>query len=240
MATVPEKIHVLIPCAGSGSRAGTALPKQYTLLEGQPLVIHTVKAFAQVAGLSQCLLVVAPGDVTLSDFLTQYGLGQWSVASVGGATRAQSVLAGLRHLQSQGASDADWVMVHDAARCLIEPAHIANLISACRADAVGGLLAQPLADTLKSERGGRVQATLDRSGKWLAQTPQMFRLGVLAEALVQAGDAVTDEASAMEHIGLAPLLVRGSAHNFKVTYPEDFQLARALLAARQANKEASA
>jgi 2-C-methyl-D-erythritol 4-phosphate cytidylyltransferase len=240
MATVPEKIHVLIPCAGSGSRAGTALPKQYTLLEGQPLVIHTVKAFAQVAGLSQCLLVVAPGDVTLSDFLTQYGLGQWSVASVGGATRAQSVLAGLRHLQSQGASDADWVMVHDAARCLIEPAHIANLISACRADAVGGLLAQPLADTLKSERGGRVQATLDRSGKWLAQTPQMFRLGVLAEALAQAGDAVTDEASAMEHIGLAPLLVRGSAHNFKVTYPEDFQLARALLAARQANKEASA
>lgn len=240
MATVPEKIHVLIPCAGSGSRAGTALPKQYTLLEGQPLVIHTVKAFAQVAGLSQCLLVVAPGDVTLSDFLTQYGLGQWSVASVGGATRAQSVLAGLRHLHSQGASDADWVMVHDAARCLIEPAHIANLISACRADAVGGLLAQPLADTLKSERGGRVQATLDRSGKWLAQTPQMFRLGVLAEALVQAGDAVTDEASAMEHIGLAPLLVRGSAHNFKVTYPEDFQLARALLAARQANKEASA
>ena len=240
MATVPEKIHVLIPCAGSGSRAGTALPKQYTLLEGQPLVIHTVKAFAQVAGLSQCLLVVAPGDVTLSDFLTQYGLGQWSVASVGGATRAQSVLAGLRHLHSQGASDADWVMVHDAARCLIEPAHIANLISACRADAVGGLLAQPLADTLKSERGGRVQATLDRSGKWLAQTPQMFRLGVLAEALVQAGDAVTDEASALEHIGLAPLLVRGSAHNFKVTYPEDFQLARALLAARQANKEASA
>ena len=240
MATVPEKIHVLIPCAGSGSRAGTALPKQYTLLEGQPLVIHTVKAFAQVAGLSQCLLVVAPGDVTLSDFLTQYGLGQWSVASVGGATRAQSVLAGLRHLHSQGASDADWVMVHDAARCLIEPAHIANLISACRADAVGGLLAQPLADTLKSERGGRVQATLDRSGKWLAQTPQMFRLGVLAEALAQAGDAVTDEASAMEHIGLAPLLVRGSAHNFKVTYPEDFQLARALLAARQANKEASA
>ena len=240
MATVPEKIHVLIPCAGSGSRAGTALPKQYTLLEGQPLVIHTVKAFAQVAGLSQCLLVVAPGDVTLSDFLTQYGLGQWSVASVGGATRAQSVLAGLRHLHSQGASDADWVMVHDAARCLIEPAHIANLISACRADAVGGLLAQPLADTLKSERGGRVQATLDRSGKWLAQTPQMFRLGVLAEALAQAGDAVTDEASAMEHIGLAPLLVRGSAHNFKVTYPEDFQLARALLAARQADKEASA
>jgi 2-C-methyl-D-erythritol 4-phosphate cytidylyltransferase len=146
----------------------------------------------------------------------------------------------LRHLHAQGASEADWVMVHDAARCLIEPASVASLMAACRADAVGGLLAQPLADTLKAERGGRVQATLERSAKWLAQTPQMFRLGVLTEALVQAGDAVTDEASAMEHIGLAPLLVRGSGHNLKVTYPEDFQLARALLAARQANKEASA
>lgn len=240
MATHPENIHVLIPCAGSGSRAGTALPKQYTLLEGLPLVIHTVKAFAQVAGLSQCLLVVAPDDDTLAGLLAQHNLGQWAVAPVGGATRAQSVLAGLRHLHAQGASEADWVMVHDAARCLIEPASVASLIAACRADAVGGLLAQPLADTLKAERGGRVQATLERSAKWLAQTPQMFRLGVLTEALVQAGDAVTDEASAMEHIGLAPLLVRGSGHNFKVTYPEDFQLARALLAARQANKEASA
>jgi 2-C-methyl-D-erythritol 4-phosphate cytidylyltransferase len=240
MATHPEKIHVLIPCAGSGSRAGTALPKQYTLLEGLPLVIHTVKAFAQVAGLSQCLMVVAPDDVTLAGLLAQHNLRQWAVAPVGGATRAQSVLAGLHHLQAQGAHEADWVMVHDAARCLIEPAHIASLMSACRADAVGGLLAQPLADTLKAERGGRVQATLERSAKWLAQTPQMFRLGVLTEALTQAGDAVTDEASAMEHIGLAPLLVRGSAHNFKVTYPEDFQLARVLLAARQANKEASA
>jgi 2-C-methyl-D-erythritol 4-phosphate cytidylyltransferase len=240
MATHPEKIHVLIPCAGSGSRAGTALPKQYTLLECLPLVIHTVQAFAQVAGLSQCLLVVAPDDVTLAGLLAQHNLGQWAVSPVGGATRAQSVLAGLRHLQAQGAHEADWVMVHDAARCLIEPASVASLMAACRADAVGGLLAQPLADTLKAERGGRVQATLERSAKWLAQTPQMFRLGVLTEALVQAGDAVTDEASAMEHIGLAPLLVRGSAHNFKVTYPEDFQLARALLAARQVNKEASA
>ena len=158
MAPIPEKTHVLIPCAGSGSRAGTALPKQYTLLQGQPLVIHTVRAFAQLEGLSQCLLVVAPGDGTLPGLLAQHGLGHWSVASVGGATRAQSVLAGLRHLQSQGASAADWVMVHDAARCLVEPAHIAHLMSACRADAVGDLLAQPLADTRSEEHTSELQS----------------------------------------------------------------------------------
>ena len=152
ISSTPPRFYVVIPCAGSGSRAGTALPKQYTLLEGLPLVIHTVKAFAQVAGLSQCLLVVAPDDVTLAGLLAQHNLGQWAVAPVGGATRAQSVLAGLRHLQAQGAHAADWVMVHDAARCLIEPASVASLMAACRADAVGGLLAQPLADTLKAER----------------------------------------------------------------------------------------
>ncbi len=237
MSSFPENCHVLIPCAGSGSRAGTALPKQYALLEGLPLVVHTVRAFEQVAGLDRCVLVVAPQDARMQDLAVQHGLTAWDVVPLGGATRAQSVLAGLRYLQARGAQPEEWVLVHDAARCLIEPAQIMRLMAACRSDAVGGLLAQPLADTLKSERSGRVQATLDRQGKWLAQTPQMFRVGVLADALSQAGDAVTDEASALEHMGLAPLLVRGSAHNFKVTYPEDFQLARALLAARRLPKE---
>lgn len=239
MSSFPEKCHVLIPCAGSGSRAGTALPKQYALLDGLPLVVHTVRAFEQVRGLGHCVLVVAPQDVQMLALAEKHGLASWDVAPVGGATRAQSVLAGLRHLQARGAHPDDWVLVHDAARCLIEPSQIVRLMTACRSDAVGGLLAQPLADTLKSERSGRVQSTLDRQGKWLAQTPQMFRWGVLTDALMQAGDTVTDEASALEHMGLAPLLVRGSAHNFKVTYPEDFQLARALLAARLLPKEAA-
>ena len=239
MSSFPEKFHVLIPCAGSGSRAGTALPKQYALLQGKPLVVHTVQAFAALPNLSQCVLVVAPQDDAMAALVRAHGLSAWDVAPVGGATRAQSVLGGLQHLRARGAADDDWVLVHDAARCLIEPAQIAALIAACRSDAVGGLLAQPLADTLKSERGGRVQATLDRHGKWLAQTPQMFRLGVLTDALMQADASVTDEASALEHIGLAPLLVRGSAHNFKVTYPEDFQLAQALLVARRLDKDAT-
>jgi 2-C-methyl-D-erythritol 4-phosphate cytidylyltransferase len=151
---------------------------------------------------------------------------------VGGATRAASVLAGLRHLVSQGAQPSDWVLVHDAARCLVRAEDVTRLIEACRGDPVGGLLALPLADTLKMARHGRVQGTLDRSDKWLAQTPQMFRCGLLLDALLQAGAAVTDEASAIEHLGHSPLLVRGSAHNLKVTYPEDFALAEALLQAR--------
>jgi 2-C-methyl-D-erythritol 4-phosphate cytidylyltransferase len=126
----------------------------------------------------------------------------------------------------------DWVLVHDAARCLITPAQINALIDACQGDAVGGLLALKLPDTLKQEQGGRVAATVDRSDKWLAQTPQMFRLGDLQAALRTAGEAVTDEASAMEFMGQAPLLVEGSAQNFKVTYPQDFALAQAVLAAR--------
>jgi 2-C-methyl-D-erythritol 4-phosphate cytidylyltransferase len=109
------------------------------------------------------------------------------------------------------------------------------LVDACQNDAVGGLLAQPLPDTLKQASGGRVLATIDRSDKWLAQTPQMFRIGALIDALERAGDKMTDEASAMEELGHRPLLVPGSAQNFKVTYPEDFALAEAVLASRAAN-----
>jgi 2-C-methyl-D-erythritol 4-phosphate cytidylyltransferase len=122
--------------------------------------------------------------------------------------------------------------VHDAARCLITPAQIDRLIDACAGDAVGGLLALKLPDTLKREADGRVAATVDRTDKWLAQTPQMFRLGALAEALQGAGDSTTDESSAMEAMGLHPKLVAGSAENFKVTYAEDFVLAEAILLSR--------
>ena len=135
-------------------------------------------------------------------------------------------------LQQQGAADADWVLVHDAARCLVQPAWIDRLIDACLPDAVGGLLAHPVPDTLKLGAQGRVVETADRSHQWLAQTPQMFRIGMLRQALLAAGAQVTDESSAMEAIGHSPLLVRGSALNFKVTHPEDFVLAQALLAGR--------
>jgi 2-C-methyl-D-erythritol 4-phosphate cytidylyltransferase len=142
------------------------------------------------------------------------------------------VANGLVELQRAGAAEQDWVLVHDAARCLVTPLLVDKLIDACLEDAVGGLLAHPVADTLKLAAGDRVAETTDRNARWLAQTPQMFRLGILRDALARAGDRVTDESSAIELLGLAPLLVPGGAQNFKVTYPEDFQLAQAILQAR--------
>lgn len=218
------RLWALIPCAGSGSRAGSAGPKQYQSLAGQSLVMHTLAAFAGVARLHRVAVIVAPGDLALQHLSAQY-----LIANNGGATRAETVFNGLNFLLEQGAQLSDWVLVHDAARCLVTPAQIDALIDACQADTVGGLLAHRLADTLKAEQDGRVAATVARGDKWLAQTPQMFRIGMLRQALQAAGPQVTDESSAMEAMGWSPLLVPGSARNFKVTYPEDFALAEALL-----------
>ncbi len=193
------------------------------------MVVHTLKAFSSVQRITQGVLVLAPEDVHMHDVLVAHPQPCFETSRTGGATRAQSVLAGLRELSRLGANDNDWVLVHDAARCLVTPEQINALIDACQNDAVGGLLAHKLADTLKVETHGRVAQTVDRSDKWLAQTPQMFRLSVLLQALEQAGTAVTDEASAIEAMGLQPLLVPGNAQNFKVTYPEDFDLAEAIL-----------
>ncbi len=195
------------------------------------MVMHTLDALRTVLRLDRCLVVIAPDDV----FWSSQPVGV-TLARCGGATRAESVFNGLQALRDHGAQEHDWVLVHDAARCLVTPAQVDALIDACWNDAVGGLLALPLPDTLKAEASGRVAATVDRSDKWLAQTPQMFRLGALHAALSLTADrgfaGVTDEASAMEMAGYAPQLVRGSAQNFKVTYPEDFALAEAVLRSR--------
>ena len=192
------------------------------------MVRHTLAAFADVPGLAGILVVVSEAD----PFFDKED-ATILIASCGGSTRAISVLNGLNALLQRGAAPADWVMVHDAARCLITPAQIEALMNACLPDAVGGLLALKLPDTLKREVDGRVAQTVDRSDKWLAQTPQMFRIGELQAALLAAGDAVTDEASALEFTGRQPLLVEGSAQNFKVTYPQDFALAAAVLLSRR-------
>ena len=218
------RLWALIPCAGSGSRAGSVGPKQYQMLAGQPLVMHTLAAFDGVTRLHRVALILAVGDTALDHLNAHY-----LIANNGGATRAETVFNGLNFLLEQGAEPGDWVLVHDAARCLVTPAQIDALIDACQADTVGGLLAHRLADTLKAEQDGRVAATVARGDKWLAQTPQMFRIGMLRQALQAAGPQVTDESSAMEAMGWQPLLVPGSARNFKVTYPEDFALAEALL-----------
>ena len=250
----PVQTYALIPCAGTGSRAGTALPKQYQPVAGQPMLWHTVAAFAQCPAIDQVLLVLAPNDTWLAaNPLPSSAFGRQPLRSYcGGASRAESVRNGLLALQEHGARPDDWVLVHDAARCLITPEQITRLIAACCNDPIGGLLALPLPDTLKAQQPAaaheatlqtappRVATTLPRHDKWLAQTPQMFRLGALLAALNaglrEAPQSITDEASAMERQGHAPLLVPGSASNFKVTYPEDFALAEAVLQARRTSR----
>ncbi|MDF1485311.1 2-C-methyl-D-erythritol 4-phosphate cytidylyltransferase [Ramlibacter sp. H39-3-26] len=238
-SAVSGRFWALVPCAGTGVRAAppgggmAAWPKQYQNVAGQPLVLHTLAAFAGVARLAGTLVAVAPGDL----FFQAHAHAAFFAVDCGGATRAATVEAGLRALRTRGAAAHDWVLVHDAARCLVTTAQIDALIDACAHDAVGGLLAHKLPDTLKTATAGpggfRVAGTVDRSDKWLAQTPQMFRIGMLQDALERAGAQVTDEAGAVEAMGLHPRLVEGGAQNFKVTYPEDFALAEAVLATRR-------
>ncbi len=227
--------YALLPCAGTGSRAGTALPKQYAPLAGRALVDHTVQALLAVTRIDQVCVVLSPDDT----HWPTHGAAahpRLGVVRCGGVTRAESVFNGLLALAEQGAQAHDWVLVHDAARCLIEAEHVNTLIDACTPDAVGGLLAVPVPDTLKAEVDGRVQHTLPREHTWLAQTPQMFRWAALHQALLAAQASgfagITDEASAIEAKGHAPRLVRGSTHNIKVTWPEDFALAEALIRSR--------
>ncbi len=233
--TEQPRVHMLVPAAGTGSRAGTAQPKQYQTLAGLPLVVHTLRALARVSGIHSLNVVVSPTDERMQALVqSDPALRGVRVWPVGGETRAASVSAGLRQLTQAGAAPNDWVLVHDAARCLIQPEWVQDLIEACRADPVGGLLAIPLPDTLKqADDQQRVGATLRRDDKWLAQTPQMFGLGLLSRALTQAGLGVTDEASAIEAMGLQPKLVLGSTLNFKVTYPDDLRLAALVLGAQE-------
>jgi 2-C-methyl-D-erythritol 4-phosphate cytidylyltransferase/2-C-methyl-D-erythritol 2,4-cyclodiphosphate synthase len=232
-ASREPRLFALVACAGVGARAGSAMPKQYATLAGRPLVAHTLGALQQVRRLQGVLLVIAPQDEWFDDAMRGEAVDARWVARCGGDSRAASVAAGLSALRERGAIDDDWVLVHDAARCLVEPAWVERLIEACIGDAVGGLLALPIGDTLKCARDDRVSATIDRSDKWAAQTPQMFRLGMLQQALAKAGSAVTDEASAIEALGFQPRLVMGDPSNLKITWPQDFDRASALLLARE-------
>jgi 2-C-methyl-D-erythritol 4-phosphate cytidylyltransferase len=230
--TDAPRCFALVPCAGVGVRAGAGGPKQYAPLAGRSVVAHTLRALASVPRLAATLVVLAPDDAQFEDHAPGFVGARGWVARCGGDTRAQSVASGLAALRERGAGSQDWVLVHDAARCLLQPAWVDRLLDACLDDAVGGLLALPLADTLKSAIDGRVAATVPRADKWLAQTPQMFRLGLLQRALREAGPTVTDEASAVEALGLAPRLVAGEIENLKVTWPADFALAARLLESR--------
>lgn len=224
--------HALIPAAGGGLRMGAGRPKQYLPLLGRPLIWHALKTLASVAAIARVHVVLASDDAWWGGYDWDDFGGRLNVLRCGGATRAESVANGLRALRDTVAP-SDWVLVHDAARCCLTPAHVEKLIAEVGSDSVGGLLAVPVADTLK--RAGedrRIEATVAREGLWQAQTPQMFRHGLLLDALERA-PAVTDEASAIEALGLRPKLVAADATNLKVTWPLDLRLAESILAKRE-------
>ncbi|ARP75700.1 2-C-methyl-D-erythritol 4-phosphate cytidylyltransferase [Bordetella genomosp. 6] len=220
-----ESLIAIVPAAGIGARASlpgeAAVPKQYRPLAGQPMLRHAVRALLADPRIAQVRVAVSAGDGWVEQALA--GLPRTVWRPCGGPTRADTVAAALA---DSGAAADDWVLVHDAARPGLPAQALARLIDACLGDAVGGLLALPVADTVKAG-GQRVSRTVDRDGLWLAQTPQMFRAGLLRDALAHAraaGLAVTDEASAVEAAGHAPRLVAGALRNFKVTWPDDFEL----------------
>jgi 2-C-methyl-D-erythritol 4-phosphate cytidylyltransferase len=225
-----DRLFALIPAAGSGLRMGTAVPKQYFRLGGQTMLEHAVDALLAAPELEQVLVVVAPDDLAHRQLPRRARL---DFASVGGATRAASVRNGLRVLRAmQHIEDDDWVLVHDAARPCLAREELMRLIDAVFSDEVGGLLALPVADTLKRASDGRVAETVGRDGLWRAITPQMFRAGLLVKALNQStatAESVTDEAAAIESLQLYPRVVEGRATNIKVTVPSDWPLAEAIL-----------
>lgn len=214
----------LLPAAGVGARMGADFPKQYLELAGRPMLWHALRAFEAHAAISRIYVVLSAADGYWQGY-DWSGFAKLSVLRCGGETRGQSVLNGLEAIAGEVA-EQDWMLVHDAARPCLSPALLDKLLGALHDDAVGGILAAPVADTLKREgHGQRIQETVPRQGLWGAQTPQMFRYGLLREALRRAGTEVTDEASAIEHLGLSPLLVESDASNLKVTFPHDLEVA---------------
>lgn len=229
-----SRVHVLIPAAGRGKRYGGDMLKQYLPVCGKPVLAHSIKVFQFHPMVSSITVVLAKDDQW---FESSVGLLAANVNTVtGGETRAQSVRNGLRFIVDNYSS-TDWVLVHDAARPCLSASRLEKFLEQGVESVHGAILAVPVGDTLK--RAGDSQeivSTVDRSGLWAAQTPQLFRIGVLADAIdvaQEAGCKLTDEASAMEFVGIRPLLVMGSSANIKITHSSDLAIAEALLARKE-------
>ena len=223
------KVFAIVPAAGQGTRIGDAVPKQYIPVAGKPMMFHSIEALAAVSRIGCVCVVLAPLD-------RHWGEHDWSAFSgkiepifAGGAHRADSVANALKHLEGRAAKD-DWILVHDAARPCVTPQLVEQFLDEVDVDPVGGLLAMPLADTLKSaDEQQRVAATIPRLNLWRAQTPQMFRYDLLRRGLENKPDA-TDESHAVESLGgYGPRLVQGENSNLKVTFAEDLALAEMIL-----------
>jgi 2-C-methyl-D-erythritol 4-phosphate cytidylyltransferase len=228
------KIIALIPAAGTGTRLGDSLPKQYLDINGQPLIVHTLQALARVSRIEKIIVVLSPEDQHWRGLVAN-GSPAWTTlatrvetTNVGGKSRRDSVLNGLNAMPD-GENKNTWIMVHDAARPCIRSELVEQFIDELENDLVGGLLALPLSDTIKLDDGNlRVAKTLPREKIWRAQTPQMFKFDLLQKALTASPNA-TDEAEAIEATGHQPKLVMGDSANLKVTYATDLKLAKMLL-----------
>lgn len=220
-------VWAAVPAAGTGVRMGADVPKQYLSLAGKRIAEHTLEALLAVRRIRAICVAIAPGDGFWSGLPA--GLRTRVHVVEGGSTRAESVMNALRGFPGMPHPD-DWVLVHDMARPCVRPERIAAMIDELAGDPVGGLLALPLADTLKRAGGDqRVAETLPREGLWRAQTPQLFRFGLLTRALREAlatGIEITDEAMAVEQLGLRPRLLAGSEDNIKITHMDDLALAQ--------------
>jgi 2-C-methyl-D-erythritol 4-phosphate cytidylyltransferase len=228
-----SRFYALIPAAGSGSRMGGETPKQYLPLNSIPLIAHALIVLAREPRIAKLFVVIAPNDTWWDGYEWAGWEDRLQVLRCGGASRAETVLNGLQAMATECAAE-DWVLVHDAARPCLPAESLSLLLDVVADDAVGGLLAVPVADTLKRAVAGdaaaaRAEATVPRAGLWQAQTPQMFRHGTLSEALREAGSDMTDEASAVEQLGLQPRLVESDSRNLKVTYSQDLRLAGLIL-----------
>ena len=232
---VPNSVRyfALIPAAGVGARMQAGSPKQYLPIAGKPMLRHAVDAFLASPLIAHTYIVVSAEDGLIDTVVPEQGAGVGiSVLRCGGATRMETILNGLQALRGSLAAH-DQVLVHDAARPGLTPALIAKLITEVGEHPAGGLLALPVVDTVKRAGPASVSAqTVPRDGLWLAQTPQMFSYALLHRALSQAPDplAITDDASAVEALGLAPRLIEGHPRNLKVTLPRDIHTAELYLA----------
>jgi 2-C-methyl-D-erythritol 4-phosphate cytidylyltransferase len=220
----------LIPAAGSGTRLASEAPKQYLPLAGRPMLWHAVRAVC-VPPVESVFVVLAAGDSGFAAHDWSAFAGRLEPLYCGGETRRDSVYNGL--VAAMAALEADdWMLVHDAARPCLPQKDLDNLVREMQNDEVGGILGLPIAETVKRVSKGRIEGTEDRTRFWLAQTPQMFRVGLLAQALKRAKGSPTDEAAAVEQMGLKPRLVAGSRENLKVTWPEDLAIAESILKGR--------
>lgn len=229
--TQAPRYFALIPAAGVGARMGATSPKQYLKIGGKPMLRHTLDAFLSSELIAHTFVVVSPDDPYIDAVAPHHGV---TVLRCGGASRMESVRNGLAVLANT-LSGHDRVLVHDAARPGLTAELIEKLIKDTGDHPAGGLLALPVVDTVKRGIDGEACGTVPRNGLWLAQTPQMFRYELLREALSAATDpdSITDDASAVEALGLSPRLVEGHPRNLKVTLPDDIRIAEMYLAVSQ-------